>query len=131
MANLNEDFAARVLAVLGAMSLRGAMLKTGIDHATIGKMRMGFVPRSETVIRFAQGFGLDVNEWLALAGYEPLPEPEVTGSQILDLGLRALGKEFGRPVRASFDEETKQQMSPEDAFRQLAWIRGELEANRL
>lgn len=66
-----EDFGERVRQVLGKMSLRGAMLKTGIDHTVIGKMRMGFVPRSETVIRFARGFGLGVNEWLVLCGYEP------------------------------------------------------------
>jgi transcriptional regulator with XRE-family HTH domain len=53
------------------LSLRGAMLKTGLDHVTIAKMASGFVPRMETVVRFARGLGLEETEWLRRAGYEP------------------------------------------------------------
>lgn len=43
------------------LTSRGAPIRTGLNHVTILKMGDGVVPRSETVVRFACGFGLDVN----------------------------------------------------------------------
>jgi hypothetical protein len=76
MPRINDEWRAAVRRVLDEhkLSLRGAMLRTGIDHVTIGKMATGYVPRSETVMRFAQGFGLNIREWLLLAGYEPIED---------------------------------------------------------
>lgn len=51
------------------MGFRAADLKTGVNYNTISRMASGFVPEMESVVRFARGFGLDVNEWLELAGY--------------------------------------------------------------
>lgn len=45
-------------------------------------MAAGRIPAMESVVKFAQGFGLDVNEWLELTGYprvEPTPKREPEG----------------------------------------------------
>ncbi len=55
------------------LTLRGAEYRTGIDHTTILNMRNGRVPGKGAVIDFAIGLGEDVNAWLELAGFEPIP----------------------------------------------------------
>ena len=75
---INEAFGAAVRRELDArgLSLRQARIRTGLDIDTLGRMRSGEVTRMDKVIAFARGFHLDVNEWLALAGYAPV-EPSV------------------------------------------------------
>lgn len=69
---VSPEFGEAVQRVLKEHNLsdRGAQYKTEINRTTMSEMRNGYVPQLEQVIRFAKGFGLDVNEWLALAGYE-------------------------------------------------------------
>ena len=70
----NERLAEAVQAVLDERGLtqRGQRSRTGVSHVTVQGMLNGVVPQMETVAAFARGFGLDVNEWLELAGYEPV-----------------------------------------------------------
>lgn len=60
------------------LSLRGMEYKTGINHTTILQMKNGRVPSKGIVIDLAVGLGEDVNKWLELAGYPPLPYRTVT-----------------------------------------------------
>lgn len=59
----------------GGMSYRAADTKTGVSYGTISNMAAGRVPEMENIVKFAVGFGQDVNEWLRLAGYDPMPDP--------------------------------------------------------
>lgn len=77
---ISQQFGEAVTQLLkdqGNLSLQGARLRTGIDHNTLSRMKQGEVPRVDKVLDFARGFGLDVNEWLELAGYEPVEETNV------------------------------------------------------
>jgi len=80
------------------MSNRGADRKTQVNYVTIGRMAEGYVPEMESVVKFAQGFGLDVNEWLELAGYERVEDPAMKQAldavSVLMRGLRELQAEF-------------------------------------
>lgn len=72
---ISEAFGKAVRQVLESrqgMSIRAADRRTGINHVSIGRMAEGYIPEMETVVRWARGFNLDVNEWLRLAGYDPL-----------------------------------------------------------
>ncbi len=55
------------------LSDRAAQFRTGIDRITLASMRSGYQVSLEKVEQFALAFGLDVNEWRALGGYQPLP----------------------------------------------------------
>lgn len=68
---------ARVLEEHG-LSDRAAQYRTGIDRITMADMRNGYIPRVEQVEKFARGFGLDVNEWREMAGYERVESPSDT-----------------------------------------------------
>jgi lambda repressor-like predicted transcriptional regulator len=57
-------------------SFRGATIATGIDYGTIGNMASGMVPRKGVIVDWAIALKEDVNWWLELAGYPPIP-PEV------------------------------------------------------
>jgi hypothetical protein len=97
MRRQSEEFGKRVRDVLeahGNMSNRGADRKTGVNYATISNMAVGQIPEMESVVRFARGFDLDVNEWLQLAGYEPIHN---TSHRLLD-AVKELERELGRPV---------------------------------
>ena len=73
---VSEEFGAEVRARLKGKgwSYRRATIATGIDHGTIGMMASGVVPKKGVVIDWATHFGEDVNKWLVLAGYDPIPE---------------------------------------------------------
>lgn len=73
----NEQFGAAVREVLEehGLTFRGQRMRTGLNHVTVSNMAKGIVPSMETVIAFAHGFSLDVNEWLERAGYEPIQSP--------------------------------------------------------
>ncbi len=55
------------------LTLRQAEYKTGIDHTTITRMANGIVPSRGKVIEWAEGLDENINTWLELAGYEPIP----------------------------------------------------------
>lgn len=73
-----RTFGEEVLDVLkrhGA-TYRSQRQRTGLPHSTVVNWVQGVPPTMEGVVSFARGFGLDVNEWLALAGYDPItPSP--------------------------------------------------------
>lgn len=102
MRKSNQAFAERVQQLLNkhGLSLRGQRVRTGVSHVTVQAMLQGVVPQMETVVAWAQGFGEDVNEWLILAGYEPIrpPTPAAAARQLLDLADRELeaGQEITR-----------------------------------
>jgi transcriptional regulator with XRE-family HTH domain len=79
MKRVRPEFGERVKAELEkrGLSLRAARIRTGIDHVTLSDMAAGYVPRLEQVERFAIGFGLPINEWRLLAGFEPV-DPDVS-----------------------------------------------------
>lgn len=91
---INEAFGSRVRAVLDerALSLRQGRIRTGIDIETLSRMRQGEVPRLDKVEAFARGFGLDINEWRVLAGYESLTG-HGSGADALWDGLLTLQQE--------------------------------------
>lgn len=93
---IKPEFGAAVRAALEErkLSRRGQRALTSLDHVTVGTMAQGIVPTMETVVRFAQGLGLDVNQWLTLAGYEPMPPALITGTDLLWDLLLDLQKEF-------------------------------------
>ena len=52
---------------------RGASLASGLDHGAVGRFLRGEVrPHRDTCIVLAGHFGLNPNDLLAAAGYEPL-----------------------------------------------------------
>lgn len=57
---------------------RGVTIKTSIDHGTVNNMRQGMVPKKGVILDFALGLGENVNEWLVLCGYDPIPEELVS-----------------------------------------------------
>ncbi|MDO8732117.1 MAG: hypothetical protein Q7L55_06040, partial [Actinomycetota bacterium] len=71
--------AVRLVLEKHGLGYRAQERRTRLDHVTVSRMASGYVPSMPTVIQFAQGFGLDVNEWLELAGY-PRIEPSLTDS---------------------------------------------------
>src|SRR3954452_16931856 len=76
------------------LSLRAQRALTGIDHDTASQMRQGVVPRMDKVIQFARALGQNVNEWLELAGYQPI-EPEWDPDRALMVGIRRIQEETG------------------------------------
>lgn len=65
------------------LSLRQAERLTGLSPATIGELAKGNARTADTVRRFAQGMGEEVDRLLLLAGFTPAdldapPEPELT-----------------------------------------------------
>lgn len=85
MRPLNPTFGAKVTQIVDehGLSLQGTSFRTGIDRYTIGQMKKGYVPRMERVLDFARGFGLNENEWLGFAGYEPIEAPPQTMVRLL------------------------------------------------
>lgn len=109
------------------LSLRGQRPRTGLSHVTVQQMMDGVVPQMESVVAFARGFGLNVNEWLELAGYEPIrPTPR----QILGEGLLALAEKHGRTVGVApfegLDQMTEEQARERIASIDAAMARGDL-----
>ncbi|MDO8613564.1 MAG: helix-turn-helix transcriptional regulator [Dehalococcoidia bacterium] len=52
-------------------------IRTGLDGSTIYKLEQSGRSSMETVVAFAESFGLDVNEWREMFGY-PRIEPSLT-----------------------------------------------------
>jgi transcriptional regulator with XRE-family HTH domain len=102
-----EHFGAAVREVLERhnLTLRGQRMRTGLNHVTVGGMAQGIVPSMETVIAFAKGFSLDVNEWLVLAGYEPInPAPAATIREGLERLVESGRAKYPEPEYASEEE---------------------------
>lgn len=80
MRRVDPGFGERVSEIVREHGLSHAQanIRTGIDRFTISQMMEGYVPRVEQVERFARGFGLDVNHWRELAGYERIESPSDT-----------------------------------------------------
>jgi hypothetical protein len=76
MRKANDQLGVAVKRVLDERgeTLRGQRRLTGVSHVTVQAMLQGVVPQMETVAAFARGFGLDVNEWLELAGYDQVED---------------------------------------------------------
>lgn len=109
--------------------------KLGYTSGRIGQIQRGEKPGREFIERLIAGFDLPREEWLELAGYGAAPEPGVdetmvrsveeamrrmglagkSGSQVLFEGILALQAEFNKPVPVWFHEDTKADMSPDQA----------------
>lgn len=132
MRPLNDEFGAAVTRVVKeehGLSQVGAGYRTGIDRFTMGQMMKGYVPRMERVIQFAEGFGLDVQEWLARAGYDPLPASSADGAEpnpaeIIHAGLNELAREFGT-IPLSWDAKRFATLTADEARELLADIRAQ------
>jgi transcriptional regulator with XRE-family HTH domain len=92
MRRVRSEFGEAVKRVLEehGLSLRGARIRTGIDHVTLSDMASGYVPRMEKTIQFARGFELDVNEWLELAGYDPIRDERPAETRFRDAAREML-----------------------------------------
>ena len=55
-------------------SFRRATISTEIPHTTIGAMADGVIPGEDHIIKWAKALKEPINEWLTLAGYDPIPE---------------------------------------------------------
>jgi hypothetical protein len=108
------------------LSLRAQRALTGIDHDTAAQMRQGVIPRMDKVIQFARAFDQSVNEWLELAGYEPI-EPEWDPDRALVLGIRRIREETGADFQINAEELQLKQATPEEVEAILASIRHRVE----
>lgn len=72
---VNEEFGKAVRQKLEekGWSFRRATIASGVTYGTIGNMAAGMVPGRDHIIDWAVALGEDVNYWLKLAGYEPIP----------------------------------------------------------
>lgn len=96
-------------------SYRRAKIATGIDHYTIGEMASGVVPKKGAVIDWAQALHENVNKWLVLAGYDPIPE-----ELIIEPGKRILLKPVPPEVQANIDQAYTFEHKIEIAFEWLS-----------
>lgn len=120
MAPPTRSFAEAVQQVLDerGLTLRSQRQRTGLAHSTILTWLQGVRPRMEAVIQWANGFGLDVNEWLELAGYARIETREppsrifwTTYGDIYDR-LRAEGID---PIVPTHNEERLATLTPDEA----------------
>lgn len=128
MPRRSERFGAAVCHVLDerGLSVHTQRARTGIDHDTVARMRNGIVPRMDKVIQFARAFGRSVNEWLELAGYDPI-EPEWDPDRALMVGIRRIQEDTGADFQISAEELQLKQASPEEVAAILAAIRRRVE----
>ena len=105
------------------MTLRAADRKTGVNYGTLSNMTMGQIPEMESVVKFAQGFNLDTNEWLALADYPPV----INGARRLFDGLDQIRQETGVNFTVNADELAAALDPPEVQDRLLAQVRARVE----
>lgn len=68
-AELAERRAQRVKEVLAGKDYREEAARLGLHYTTLYDMARGVRKSHETVVKFAQGFGLPLVEWLTLYGY--------------------------------------------------------------
>src|SRR5437867_2465635 len=115
MSRRSERFGEAVCRVLDerGLSLRAQRTLTGIDYDTAARMRQGVVPRMDKVIQFARAFGRSVNEWLTLAGYDPI-EPEWDADRALMVGIRRIQEETGAAFQVSAEELQLKQATHEE-----------------
>lgn len=88
------EFGRRVEEVLKehGLSQRAQKTRTGIDHGIVGEWIDGWTPgHMDNIVKWVEGFGLDLNEWLVLAGFPPLPK---SGVQVLMEGLLRLQHDY-------------------------------------
>ncbi len=114
------------------LTLRGQRARTGLSHVTVMGMTQGYVPEMQSVVKFARGFGLDVNEWLELAGYEPIVAPAgdadaPTVAARLGAGLIELGRRFHRKDLTVREMGGWDSLTHADVDRILASLERELE----
>lgn len=95
---------------------------TDVNHVTAGQMAAGYGATMETVVKFARGLGLNVDEWLVRYGYAPLGDPDDGPAHFL-AGIEALVAEHG--------EFTFQARHGLDAIRTVADAERELANLRL
>jgi len=76
MSRVNEEFGKAVQEKLQkrGWSHQRAWINTTIPGATIGRMALGLVPGEDHIIKWAKALGENINYWLQLAGYDPIPE---------------------------------------------------------
>lgn len=79
----DQERGAEVRAILDAQgyNARSQRARTGINHVTMGNMLNGYSVDMTTVVRFAHGFGLDLNEWLTKFGFPTLQAEPADYSQ--------------------------------------------------
>jgi transcriptional regulator with XRE-family HTH domain len=82
------------------LTINGLHVRTGIDRQVLVRMENNIPPRVEIIERLAEAMGEDIRPWREAIG-KPLPEMPHTR---LTLGLRALNREFGRPIPVDFSK---------------------------
>lgn len=88
----DQERGAEVRALLEAhgFNARSQRARTGINHVTMGNMLNGYAVDMTTVVRFAQGFNLDLNVWLEKFGFPPLQAEPADYSQAFARAYRAM-----------------------------------------
>lgn len=113
MARISEGFSDLVSAILDkrCISLRGAMLKTGVTHSVIGEMRKGIIPSRDTIGRFAKGMGVSEQELMVAAGYEQATD----AVEAVYLALRGATNipDEGKKQILDFAKKIEQRYTPE------------------
>jgi transcriptional regulator with XRE-family HTH domain len=114
----NPEFARRFSEATAGETQSAVALKLGVTPSYVGQIKRGlYMPGRPVVERFAELYGLDRDEWLALAGYETREASPgeqrlgewldraafraaaaVNGAQRLAQGLYELSQRFGGPV---------------------------------
>jgi hypothetical protein len=113
------------------MTFRAADGKTGVNYNTISRMASDFVPEMESVVKFARGFGEDVNAALVLAGYEPVGAAPAEASGYTGAYLQQLAAMKERLARDGISGPVPETgahhggtegLTPEDAAAEIAWL---------
>lgn len=122
----DQERGAEVRALLEAhgYNARSQRARTGINHVTMGNMLNGYPVDMTTVVRFAQGFGLDLNEWLQKFGYPPVQVEPTDYSQAFARRYREMKERLaaeGIPVPGKGSNlGGSEGLTPEDAEAEVA-----------
>ncbi|MGV3724905.1 MAG: hypothetical protein ACO1SX_28730 [Actinomycetota bacterium] len=122
----DQERGAEVRALLEAhgFNARSQRARTGINHVTMGNMLNGYAVDMTTVVRFAQGFNLDLNQWLAKFGFPPLQTEPTDYSQTFarryrEMKERLASEGIPTPGKGS-NLSGSEGLTPEDAEAEIA-----------
>lgn len=102
------------------LSLRSQRRYTGINHMSMHEWVSGFPPAHiDQILVFCRAFGLPANEWLELAGFEPIWNPH----EMFNERIRLLAEEEGEEILISASDLQLANATPEQVEQAVAAVR--------